>query len=188
MNTPVRLFGDLLVELVPHCASVRPHQWTGEVLARPLSPDGFRQAGEIAEAMPDIDAICSSPALRCLQTVQPLAKRRSLPTTEIHELIETQGFAEPREWTEGTLRPVGQAVGGAWAAGGAIRAFATMAGTWPGGHVVACSHGDVILAFLATVCAVHDVPLPDLVGRGGWYTLRFGSGPVSVAAVHPPAG
>ena len=121
----------------------------------------------------DVDAIYSSPALRCLQTVQPLANATGLPVVELAELIDTVQFSDPREWTQGHYRHIAEAVGGGWAAGHGLRALATMRRRHPRGRVVAASHGDIIPAFLAMICAAHETPLPKVAARGGWYTVRL---------------
>ncbi len=163
------------LELVPHCASVSPDGWTGDHLIRPLTELGHQQAQSLVPALgTDVDAIYSSPALRCLQTIQPLASATGLPVVKLAELIDTVEFAEPRQWTEGKYKQIAEAVGGGWAAGHALRALMTMARQHPGGRTVAASHGDIIPAFLAMLCAAHETPLPKVAARGGWYTLNFG--------------
>lgn len=170
------LFDGLVLELVPHCASVPPEGWDGDHDVRPLSEAGRHQAEALAAALgTGVDGIYSSPALRCLQTVQPLARATGLSIVELVELLETRGFAEPPGWT-----PIEQAVGGAWSAGKGLRAVMAMAREHPGGRVVAASHGDVIPVLFATLCAATGVPLPAWPGRGGWYTVRFDGGSFAV--------
>jgi 8-oxo-dGTP diphosphatase len=176
-------FDGFILELVPHCASVSPEGWTGDHNVRPLSEAGHRQAEALVGTLgTGVDAIYASPALRCLQTVRPLARAAGLSIVELVELLDTQRFAEPREWTQGIFKPVAEAVGGGWAAGRGLRALVTMAGRHPGGRVVASSHGDVIPAFFAMLCAASDVPLPAVPDRGGWYTVRFGAGSFTVTS------
>jgi len=164
----------MILELVPHCESTSPQGWTGDHDLRPLTETGHQQAQALASALgTGIDAIYSSPALRCLQTVQPLAEALGRPIVEMPELLETRRFAEPRAWTEGGFQPIAQAVGGAWTAGRAFRAMTAIARKHPGRRVVACTHGDVIPALLAMLCGAYEAALPPLPARGGWYTLRF---------------
>lgn len=167
----------VIFEIVPHAESTSPQRWTGDHDLRPLTGLGHEQARALVPALgTGIDAVYSSPAVRCTQTVQPLADALGLPITEVPELLETRGFAEPKEWTEGDYRPIGQALGGAWAAGKAWRAMDAMdamARKHSGRRVVACSHGDVIPVLLAMLCARYDTALPAWPGRGGWYTLRL---------------
>jgi 8-oxo-dGTP diphosphatase len=66
--------------LVRHADAGDKHEWTGPDDQRPLSDSGRREAeGLIAQlAGRPIADIVSSPALRCRQTVQPLADQRRL--------------------------------------------------------------------------------------------------------------
>jgi phosphohistidine phosphatase SixA len=66
--------------------------WTGPDLARPLSEAGRREAHGLLTQLRDdpIGRILSSPAVRCLQTVKPLAARRGL-TTETSEALGVEG-------------------------------------------------------------------------------------------------
>ncbi|NYH92547.1 histidine phosphatase family protein [Actinopolymorpha rutila] len=169
------------LELVPHCSSVPREGWSGEHRVRPLSEEGHAQARALVGALGiDVDAIYSSPALRCRQTVSPLADVVGLTVIELAELDEAAGFGEPSEWIDGIFAPVGMAIGGAWSAGRAVRALALMARSHPGGRVVASSHGDVIPVFLSLVAGMYARPLPAVVDRGGWYRLRFATGTVTL--------
>ena len=78
-----------------------------------------------------------------------------------------------------------RAVGGAWAAGRMLRAFAVMIDAHPGGRAVAASHGDVIPVLLAALSSTFAIPLPHHVGRGGWYTLQFAPGGLAVTPHDP---
>lgn len=183
------LFAGLTLELVPHCASVRPQDWTGDHGTRPLAEAGHRQAEALVGTMGrDIDAIYSSPALRCVQTVRPLSAAAGVPVVELVELLEAPRLVGPRQWTHGTLRPFAEALGGGWAAGHALRALATMARHHPRGRVVAASHGDIVHDFLAMLCAAYAAPLPTVPNRGGWYTIRFGTDSMAVTMNGVPAG
>lgn len=171
----------ITIELIPHCESTSPQGWTGDHDLRPLTETGVAQARALASALgTDADhtiaAIYSSPALRCKQTVQPLADALGQPIHEVPELLETRGFAGPREWTEGQFQPIAPSLGGAWAAGKALNALMAIVREHPGKRVAACSHGDVIPALLAMLCAAYDAALPPIVGRGGWHTLLFEGG------------
>lgn len=54
-----------------------------------------------------------------------------------------------------------------------LRALTLMIGAYPGGRVVAASHGDVIPVLLATLSSAFGIPRAAPVDRGGWYSLRF---------------
>jgi broad specificity phosphatase PhoE len=64
----------LTVELIPHCTSVTRDGWTGSHGVRPLAALGLRQAEALVPVTgAGVDGIYSSPAVRCRQTVGPLA-------------------------------------------------------------------------------------------------------------------
>jgi phosphohistidine phosphatase SixA len=67
--------------LVRHAEAGDKRRWDGPDLLRPLSPTGRSQATGLVERLQDypIERILSSPAVRCQQTVQPLARDRHLP-------------------------------------------------------------------------------------------------------------
>jgi broad specificity phosphatase PhoE len=173
-----------ILELVPHCASVRPADWSGDHSERPLTQAGHQQAATLADRIgPDVAAICSSPMLRCMHTVQPLARATGLPIEQLPELRDTQDFGEPRTWKHGPLAPIADPVAGAWAAGRGLRALLTIAERHPGSRVVAASHGDLIPILLAMLCASYEVAAPEVgPDRGGWWTLRFGDATVGLTA------
>ncbi|MCP5029241.1 MAG: histidine phosphatase family protein [Actinomycetia bacterium] len=55
---------------------------------RPLNERGARRAQAIAGELPVPARVASSPALRCRQTVEPLADRHRLPIEEVDVLFE----------------------------------------------------------------------------------------------------
>ncbi len=68
------------VHLYRNARAVRRVAWNGPEALRPLASEGLRQARRIGrEGPPEIAAIWTSPALRCRQTVEPLARRLGLP-------------------------------------------------------------------------------------------------------------
>ena len=79
-----------LVLLVRHARAGERDEWRGDDRLRPLDERGDRQAGELVGLLRDydFDRIVSSPALRCLQTVEPLASARGLKIEEREELWE----------------------------------------------------------------------------------------------------
>jgi 8-oxo-dGTP diphosphatase len=72
--------------LVRHAHAGDKRTWAGPDGLRPLSVPGRREAHGLLTQLRDypVNRILSSPAVRCLQTVEPLAQRRDLPveTTE----------------------------------------------------------------------------------------------------------
>ena len=85
---------------------------------RPLDPMGQGQAAAIADLLAGepIEAVLTSPALRCHQTVAPLAARLGLHVEHATQLFEGQSRSSSIEF---------------------VRSFT-------GRTVVLCSHGDVI--------------------------------------------
>ena len=109
---PVTLF------LIRHAvAGVRNNQNPADD-QRPLDTIGVEQAQAIADTWTDlsVQAIYSSPALRCVQTVEPLAERLGLSVQIAPELFEAASSSRSIEF---------------------VRRFT-------GQNVVLCSHGDVI--------------------------------------------
>lgn len=97
----------------------------GRDLYRPLVDDGHRRAGELRDLLAGrpIVAVLSSPATRCVQTVEPLAAELGLEVDEQPDLYEGSATAHVLALLEGRER----------------------------GEVVACTHGDVIPAVIETV-------------------------------------
>ncbi len=108
-----------MIHLVRHAHAVARERWEDDDALRPLSRLGHAQAELLAERLAALRAsrIVSSPALRCAQTVAPLATQTRLHVEEVAFLAEGTP-AEP-------------------ALAGLIDAAAT-------GPVVACTHGDVL--------------------------------------------
>jgi broad specificity phosphatase PhoE len=173
----------LTIELIPHCTSVTRDGWVGSHDVRPLAGLGMRQAEALAVAIgSDVDGIYSSPAVRCRQTVGPLAAAAGLPVQDLAELYEAGDFGELAGQVPELMA---RALGGAWAAGRMLRAVRLMMEAHPGGRAAAASHGDVIPVLLAALSGAVAVPRPRHVGRGGWYTLRFAAGGLAVIPHDP---
>ena len=67
--------------LVRHAFAGDSSDWVGDDTLRPLDERGRRQAAGLVELLADheVDRIVSSPYLRCVQTIEPLARARGLP-------------------------------------------------------------------------------------------------------------
>lgn len=112
---------DRPIFLVRHAKAGDREAWTEDDRLRPLSRKGRFQAEALVgtfDGVP-VDRVLSSPSVRCVQTLRPLALARRRPLEE-HEALE-EG-ADPQD-----------ALSLLWALGGSA---------------VACSHGDVIPAVL----------------------------------------
>ena len=80
----------MTVYLIRHAHAGDRGGWPGDDRLRPLSPRGFEQAERIAKALGDepITVVRSSPAIRCLQTVAPLARVRMCAVESDARLFE----------------------------------------------------------------------------------------------------
>ena len=80
--------------VVRHAKAGSRSHWTGDDRKRPLSPKGEQQAARVAEqfAKVSITAVFSSPYLRCVQTVEPLARARKVAVQQSAELAEGRGI------------------------------------------------------------------------------------------------
>ncbi len=84
--------------LVRHASAGSRHRWADDDRLRPLDDRGRRQAAEIAVALGGLDLrrVVSSPYLRCIQTVEPLAAELGLEVELDERLAEGEGrAAEP---------------------------------------------------------------------------------------------
>ena len=84
------------VYLVRHADAGDRDQWVGEDELRPLSDKGWRQARGLVKvlAKAGIGRTSSSPYLRCMQTLEPLAKARNLPVQREPRLAEGASWRE----------------------------------------------------------------------------------------------
>jgi phosphohistidine phosphatase SixA len=83
--------------LVRHAWAGDRDAWEGDDRERPLDGRGRRQVEELVERLRPypIEAILSSPARRCLETVEPLARERGL------EIGQRPELSEERQATDG---------------------------------------------------------------------------------------
>ena len=107
--------------VVRHAHAGSRSAWRGDDRLRPLSKKGWRQAESIADELDDggITALLSSPYIRCIETLRPLADRLSLGVDSDDRLGEGHDGAGALSRIE-QLRKDGEA------------------------GVAICSHGDVI--------------------------------------------
>lgn len=78
------------VHLIRHAKAGSRSAWTADDARRPLNTKGRRQAGELADRFAPlaIDRLLSSPAVRCRQTLEPLAERIEATIEDTGELAE----------------------------------------------------------------------------------------------------
>jgi len=111
----------MAILLVRHANAGDREAWRGDDARRPLDERGMREAEALPDLLHDFELqrVLSSPSLRCVRTVQPLARRRGLSVEEREEL----GEGSSREAVLALLGELGDAA-------------------------VLCTHGDVIMQLL----------------------------------------
>jgi phosphohistidine phosphatase SixA len=150
--------------LVRHAHAGDRAAWRGPDDQRPLSEKGWRQArGLVGLLSPDpVDAIVSSPAVRCVQTVEPLAGARNLAIETDDRLLEGHDAEDTYGWIEGRIRS---------------------------GSIVASTHGDLVPAILALAArGGAEVPREPRWPKGStWILERGADGWASVRFLAPPS-
>jgi 8-oxo-dGTP diphosphatase len=80
--------------LIRHAYAGSRGRWQDDDRRRPLSKKGWRQARALVRALAEVDLrrVLSSPYVRCVLTVQPLAEARGLEVEETDDLAEGAGL------------------------------------------------------------------------------------------------
>ena len=114
----------MTVLLVRHAVAMRRRDWAKADHLRPLTPKGLTQAEGLVDLLGtfDVQRIFSSPYVRCVQTVEPLAAKLGLTVEQVEELAE----------------------GSDDAATDLVKGLKEMT-------AVLCSHGDVVPALLSAL-------------------------------------
>jgi 8-oxo-dGTP diphosphatase len=150
------------VYVVRHAKAGSRRTWEGPDDLRPLSPPGREQAAGLIATFAElpIETVVSSPSLRCIQTVEPLARARGLTLQTDPVLAEG---ADPHE----------------------ARRFAERLAVCP---VVLCSHGDVIQGVLEEIeqGGVSFGPNPKLQKGCTWVLLRSNDRWTDARYIPPP--
>lgn len=142
--------------LVRHAKAGDREEWKGDDRQRPLTKSGVRQAEALAELLKNepIDTVLSSPFVRCLQTVQPLAARRKLLVGSRKDLEEGSGG-------ESIVRLVQE---------------------FKGDNVVLCTHGDLVEELLEQLIQQGLVPRSRAVmEKGSTWVLEETAGKITGA-------
>lgn len=82
---------EAVVYLIRHAHAGDRGTWRGDDSERPLSDKGWRQARGLVKAIPRhprLRLVVSSPSVRCVQTVEPLAEAHRLSVETDHALLE----------------------------------------------------------------------------------------------------
>jgi 8-oxo-dGTP diphosphatase len=82
------------IYVIRHAKAGDRERWTGPDELRPLTGGGWRQANGLVETLAGrpLTRILSSPYVRCVQTMEPLAEEREIPVEAIPELGEGMAF------------------------------------------------------------------------------------------------
>ena len=88
--------------MVRHAKAGSRERWTGDDRKRPLTKKGIKQAQDLVDVLAPypVASIFSSPYLRCVQTVQPIAKRLRLKVEQSVSLAEGHGLAGLHEFLD----------------------------------------------------------------------------------------
>ena len=151
------------VYLVRHAHAVERGSWRRDDEQRPLSEKGQRQADGLVGVLSDrpVDEIVSSPAVRCVDTVAPLARTLGIGV-EVSPLL-----------AEGSDPDAVAAM--------AIERAAR-------GDIVLCTHGDVIPDVLrAAVAEGADLPHERKWAKGSTWVLEVADGRIVAGHYLPPA-
>jgi 8-oxo-dGTP diphosphatase len=142
-------------------AGSRSH-WEQDDRIRPLSKSGIKQAAALVSVLAPypISAVFSSPYLRCVQTVEPLAQARRLAIRETASLAEGAGLT-------GALRFVEDA---------------------KLGDCVLCTHGDVVQELVDELIRRRIVRASyGGLDKGSTWVVEVEKGsPVSARYIPPP--
>ena len=85
----------MTIILVRHAIAMARRDWSDLDASRPLTSRGRRQAARLVDQLATwpIDRVCSSPAVRCIETIRPLAEARDLAVEVEASLNEGTGTA-----------------------------------------------------------------------------------------------
>jgi 8-oxo-dGTP diphosphatase len=148
------------VFLVRHADAGDREPWTAPDAERPLSDKGWRQARGLARVLADasFERIMSSPYLRCVQTVEPLAKARGI------DIELDDRLAEGSPWRE-ALKLITDAEVAA----------------------VMCSQGDVIAAIVDDLARQGLIAVREARWqKGSTWKLKVRKGEIVKATYLPP--
>jgi 8-oxo-dGTP diphosphatase len=149
-----------VIYLVRHAKAGERRVWQGDDAERPLSKLGWKQSEAISKRLADKGAttLCSSPYVRCVQTLEPLAKRLGVAIQIDPRLAEAEPF-------EPVLELLGELSSGA----------------------VLCSHGDIIPETIqALVRRGMEVQSPPDWRKGSIWVLRRKGDRITKGRVWPP--
>jgi 8-oxo-dGTP diphosphatase len=150
--------------VVRHARAGSRRRWDGPDEARPLSGRGRKQATGLVKQLLSFEpkAILSSPYVRCVQSVEPLAAKLGL-SVDVHDSL-AEGVSSPE----------------------IVALVREIAGT----TTVMCTHGDVIGNLLEALARQDGLELPPdhHFPKGSTWVLSGPRGRLSKARFLPPTG
>jgi 8-oxo-dGTP diphosphatase len=149
------------VYLVRHAKAGDREEWDGDDALRPLSKPGRRQAAGLAEllAAAGIRRLVSSPAVRCVQTLEPLGEALGIAVERDDALYEGAG---PGPTMDLIRQSDGDTVG-------------------------LCTHGDVIQDVMDEVLSSGARPSGEVgLAKGSTWVLETDGSAVVAARYLPP--
>ena len=151
--------------LVRHADAGNRAAWQADERLRPLTQKGLQQAVDLAERLRSYHPrrLLSSPHVRCVQTLEPLAAAVGVAVEETIDLAEGN-----------TQRPADL--------------FRALLDTESGGLVL-CSHGDVVATLLSLLSDEYEIslgPAPP-AKKGSIWHISVDAGRPVVATYLPPS-
>ncbi len=148
-----------LIHVVRHAHAGDRGAWTHDDDLRPLSDRGCIQAERLASTLSAAppSVIYSSPSLRCIATVLPLARVQRLPVTTLGVLYEGGTATAMLERLAGEHSPV-----------------------------VACTHGDILADLLQLVAGSGVQLAATRAEKGSTWTIEMDGGRITAARYAPP--
>jgi broad specificity phosphatase PhoE len=148
--------------LVRHAHAYARKEWSGDDRSRPLSENGLRQAEGLIAVFGNFarpSRVLSSPYLRCVQTMVPLAQANHAEVEPDEELAEGQSSSAIR----------------------LVRDLAT-------DNVAVCTHGDVIAEILVALADedMLDLGPNPRQAKGSVWALNAEDGIFTSARYFPP--
>jgi phosphohistidine phosphatase SixA len=148
--------------VIRHAKAERRSRWQGPDDLRPLSRAGLRQADALVAQLAEfpLGRLITSPSLRCLRTLEPLAAARRIALEPNDALLEGAS---------------------------ADLVLALIEQITPACDTALCTHGDVVEAVLAEL-RERDVPLsgPPWAKKGSTWIFELGQGRISSGRYLPP--
>ena len=148
------------IYLVRHAKASAREEWDGDDRLRPITREGQRQAERLRAHLDlrRLRHIVSSPAVRCIQTVEPMAKDLGLAVEIDDALLE-----------------------------GAPEAAAVASVRRTGGPSALCTHGDVMIEIVEAIERAHRLEGSRGWKKGStWVIERDAGEPVGARYVGPP--